>query len=122
MHAADVFCSPSEREGFGIAYIEALAAGCTVIGADHPRSAASEVIGNAGMVVPPTTAAVARALSRSLSGAAATMRPERRAAKFDWNRIAAQTLAVYRAVLDNSLAPQRSELGRSSVDATALSK
>jgi glycosyltransferase involved in cell wall biosynthesis len=121
MHAADVFCSPSEREGFGITYIEALAAGCTVIGADHPRSAASEVIGDAGLAVRPTTAAVTQALSRSLSGVAATTRPERRAAQFDWDRIAAQTLDVYRAVLEETPTPQQSDPNQASVESTALS-
>jgi glycosyltransferase involved in cell wall biosynthesis len=121
MHAAEVFCSPSKREGFGITYIEALAAGCAVIGADHPRSAASEVIGDAGLAVQPTTAAVTQALSRSLSGVAATTRPEQRAAQFDWDRIATQTLDVYRAVLDETPIPQKSEPSRTGVESAALS-
>jgi glycosyltransferase involved in cell wall biosynthesis len=121
MHAADVFCSPSEREGFGITYIEALAAGCTVIGADHPRSAASEVIGDAGLAVRPTTAAVTQALSRSLSGVAATTRPEQRAAQFDWDRIAAQTLRVYRSVLNETSTPRHPEPRRTGLESPALS-
>jgi len=37
MRAADVFASPSTREGFGLTFAEAMAADCSVIAADHPR-------------------------------------------------------------------------------------
>jgi glycosyltransferase involved in cell wall biosynthesis len=63
-----VFASSSIREGFGITYAEAIAADCTVIAADHPSSAASEVIGKAGYLVEPTVSGVAAALDEALSG------------------------------------------------------
>jgi glycosyltransferase involved in cell wall biosynthesis len=47
MRAADIFASPSIREGFGVTFVEAMAADCTVIAADHPDSAADEVIDDA---------------------------------------------------------------------------
>jgi len=111
MHAADVFCSPSEREGFGITYLEALATGCTVVAADHPRSAAAEVIGDAGLAVQPTVDSVSQALSRTLSGGAVPANPEARAARFDWDNIASQTLSVYQSVLGgHGIAPQSAEI------------
>lgn len=119
MHAADVFCSPSEREGFGITYVEALAAGCTVIGADHSRSAASEVIGDAGLVVAPAVGAVTDALKTALSGTEMDTIPEQRAAQFDWDRIADRTVEMYQTVLQDSPARHRSEPNRSSAENAA---
>ena len=54
MRAADIFCSPSTREGFGLTFAEAMAADCTVIAVNHPDSAADEVIDDAGFLVEPT--------------------------------------------------------------------
>ena len=68
MRAAEIFASPSTREGFGITYAEAMAADCIVIGADHPDSAAREVIGNAGFVAEPTVDGVATSLEKAISG------------------------------------------------------
>jgi len=41
--AADVFCFPSEREGFGGVLIEALAVGCPIVGSEIPTTV--EVLG-----------------------------------------------------------------------------
>lgn len=53
--AADVFCFPSEREGFGGVLIEALAVGCPVVASAIPTS--QEVLGrggsSTGILVPP---------------------------------------------------------------------
>jgi len=51
MCAVDVFASPSTREGFGITFVEAMTADCTVIAATHPDSTADEVIDGAGFPV-----------------------------------------------------------------------
>jgi glycosyltransferase involved in cell wall biosynthesis len=100
MQAAEVFCSPSEREGFGITYLEALAAGCIVVGADHEHSAASEVIGDGGLVVEPTERALVEALERALERDT-DLDPEQQAAAFDWDRIADRTLSVYQSALQS---------------------
>lgn len=43
LSAADVFCFPSEREGFGGVLIEALAVGCPIVGSEIPTTV--EVLG-----------------------------------------------------------------------------
>ena len=101
LRAARVFASPSTREGFGITYAEAMAAGCTVIGANHPDSAASEVIGDAGYLTDPTVDDVADALSRALDGYQPPTAPTTRAMRFDWDTVAEETEGVYRRVLDH---------------------
>ncbi|WP_224448733.1 glycosyltransferase family 4 protein [Haloprofundus salilacus] len=95
MRAARVFASPSTREGFGITFAEAMAADCTVIAADHPESAASEVIEDAGYLVDPSTDAVADALDRALQGDRPAQNPRSRAEQFDWDNVANQAEATY---------------------------
>jgi glycosyltransferase involved in cell wall biosynthesis len=70
MRAAQVFVSPSTREGFGITYAEAMAADCIVIAAGHPESAAGEVIGEAGYLVEPTVDGVVEVLDSAIAGSA----------------------------------------------------
>ncbi|QCW05196.1 glycosyltransferase family 4 protein [Natrinema pallidum] len=101
MRAADVFASPSAREGFGITFAEAMAADCTVIAAAHPESAASEVIGDAGFLVSPTVDGVATALERALEGERPSTEPTIQAQQFDWDTIADQAEQCYRqAIID----------------------
>jgi len=83
MRAARVFASPSTREGFGITYAEAMAADCTVIAADHPESAASEVLGDAGILVRPERTALAAALGEALAGERPTTAPRACAATYN---------------------------------------
>ncbi|MFC6722991.1 glycosyltransferase family 4 protein [Halobium palmae] len=99
MHAADIFASPSTREGFGITYAEAMAADCTVIAADHPESAASEVIGEGGYLASPTVEGVADALERALNGERPAQAPTERAKKFDWDNVAKRAETVYQRTL-----------------------
>jgi len=95
MKAASIFASPSTREGFGIAYLEAMAAGCTVIGADHPDSAAGEVINDGGFVVEPTVEALTRVLDRALAGERPPTDPRTVAEQYDWDSIAMRAESVY---------------------------
>lgn len=96
MRAADVFVSPSTREGFGITAVEAMAAGCTVVAVDHPQSAASEVIGDAGVLVPSTDDDLARGLRRALTNPDLPADPVERAGGFDWEPLTDRAAAAYR--------------------------
>jgi len=95
MSAASIFASPSTREGFGITFAEAMAADCTVIAADHPDSAASEVIGDAGFVVDPTVEALRSALNNALQGTRPPDDPVTRAQHYDWDTVALKAETAY---------------------------
>ncbi|WP_136592350.1 glycosyltransferase family 4 protein [Salinigranum halophilum] len=99
MRAADVFVSPSVREGFGITLLEAMAANCTVVTVEHEYSAGSEIVDDAGFVVEPTTGAVARALERALSGERPISSPTEKAAEYDWDAVADQTETFYTSLV-----------------------
>jgi len=100
MQAADIFVSPSTREGFGITFIEAMAADCTIIAVDHPNSAASEVVGDSGFLVAPSVGAVADALSRALRGIRPASDPVNRALQYDWDNVAESACDVYKCALE----------------------
>jgi len=102
MRAAEVFVSPSTREGFGITYAEAMAEDCTVIEADHPESAASEVVGDAGFLTAPTVDDLAAVLEQALQGERPNMEPTVRAQQFDWDTVAEQAAQCYRRAIDGN--------------------
>jgi len=88
-------------EGFGLTPLESLAAGTPVVG--YRAGAVQEVVGDAGILVEPSDPdALGDALIAYLGDEAkqrdlrARARP--RAARFSWDRAAADTLAVYRRV------------------------
>ena len=94
---ASVFCLPSLQEGFGIAFLEAMAAGLAIVGGD--AGAVPEVVthGDVGYLVPPTdVAAVAGAVIRLLGDPALRSRLGDRgrahAARYDWPVVAASFL------------------------------
>jgi glycosyltransferase involved in cell wall biosynthesis len=94
---ADVFCLPSLQEGFGIAFVEAMAAGLPVVAAS--AGAAPEVVqdGVTGLLVSPgDPAAVADALNRLLDDPPTRLRMgaegTRHAERFDLERVARQFL------------------------------
>jgi glycosyltransferase involved in cell wall biosynthesis len=102
MRAADVFASPSTREGFGITFVEAMAADCTVIAADHPDSAADEVIDDAGFLVDPTVESLTGKLNAALSGERQPTNPVERAQRYDWDAVADQAKTAYQRAIDGS--------------------
>jgi glycosyltransferase involved in cell wall biosynthesis len=101
MRAAAIFVSPSTREGFGLTFAEAMAVDCTVIAADHPESAADEVIGDAGFLVEPTIASLTQMLDATLDGSRPPTSPVARAKKHDWDRVAVQAESVYQQTIDH---------------------
>jgi len=95
MCAAEIFVSPSIREGFGITLLEAMAADCTVITVNHEHSAGSEIVGDGGFTVEPTIDGVANALNRVLAGERPAIPPTERAADYDWDVITEKTERYY---------------------------
>jgi glycosyltransferase involved in cell wall biosynthesis len=102
MSAADVFAFPSEFEGFGLPPLEAMACGVPVVSSD--AASLPEVVGDAGVLVPPhDVGAWVSALDRLLDDASLRdrLRAEgiARARTFTWDAAAAKTIEVYRSVL-----------------------
>ena len=100
--AATLFAFPSRYEGFGLGPLEAMACGTPVLASD--ASSLPEVVGEAGLLLPPDDpAAWSEALRRLLDdpGLADRMRAAglARAAEFTWVRTARRTRAVYASLL-----------------------
>ncbi len=103
-NSAEAFLYPSVFEGFGLPVLEAMACGTPVLTSNV--SSLPEVIGSAGMTLPPDDAAVwADALEDIVTNkdwrSMASRRGLERAKQFTWQRTAELTLASYRrAVAD----------------------
>ncbi len=100
--AADLFVYPSLYEGFGLPPLEALACGTPVVTSD--ASSMPEVVGDAGLVVPPLDdEALAGAMARLLEDAdlvaALRLRGLARAREMSWQRVARETAQLYHRVL-----------------------
>ncbi len=100
--ASSAVLIPSRYEGFGLPALEALACGVPVIASNagaHP-----EVLGNTGVLVPPTNSLAWReACQRVLRDDVLRKRMQRdgpeRASRFSWDDCARQTVQVYRRAL-----------------------
>jgi len=100
---ARLLAMPSLVEGFGLPALEALACGTAVVAGK--ASAMPEVVGDAALTIDPTDeAALAEAIHRALTDEPLRAQLHQaglaRAALFSWERTAAETLAVYRTVLE----------------------
>jgi glycosyltransferase involved in cell wall biosynthesis len=91
---AELAVQPSEREGFGLFPLEAMALGLPVVYCESPESAVGELVrdGREGLACAPDADALARALEgllaaperrRQLAEAA-----RRRAEEYSWDRVA----------------------------------
>ena len=99
-NVAHLFVYPSQYEGFGLPPLEALACGTPVVTSD--RSSMPEVVGQAAILVDPTSVkSIADGMQRAIEDSALRDRLHRdgidRARSFSWEKTAEQTLAVYRA-------------------------
>lgn len=99
--AATIFVFPSIYEGFGMPPLEAMACGTPVVTSNS--TSLPEVVGDAGIMVPPTDAdALATAILHLLRNP--TLRVElrergiQRAQMFSWSTTARRTLAVYETI------------------------
>lgn len=97
MSGCAAFCLPSLWEGFGLTAIEAMACGAPVVVSD--RGALPEVVGDAGVVVEPTPAAIAAGLRRAIGDRALGEAGRVRAQRFTWARCADSVLRAIRSVL-----------------------
>jgi len=96
MKAAKVFCSPSVREGFGIASLEALGSGTPVVTIDSPKNAARHLIrdGQNGSIVPLSPHALAEAIMHWTS---VSRKPDtaKLARGYDWHALAKKQVEAY---------------------------
>ncbi|MGD8966553.1 MAG: glycosyltransferase family 1 protein [Anaerolineae bacterium] len=100
---AVAFIFPSRYEGFGLPPLEALACGTPVVGSD--TASLPEVIGNAGVLLPPDDAeGMAGALIQLAIDEDFRAEMGRRAltqsARLSWDRTARATLAAYRDAIN----------------------
>ena len=101
--AAQIAVVPSLYEGFGLPAAEAMACGVPVI--STTGGALPEVVGDAGILVPPRNAdALAAAIKQLLNDKQAQQRMseagrKRVKEKFSWERAARKTVEVYQEVL-----------------------
>ena len=102
--AATIACVPSLYEGFGIPALEAMACGVPLISTSG--GALPEVVGEAGIVVPPADAdALANAITNLLDNPdyrnkLAQAGLERVKSVFNWQRAAREVEGVYREAID----------------------
>jgi glycosyltransferase involved in cell wall biosynthesis len=97
--AAEVFVFPSEREGFGIAALEAIACGVPVVTTDAPDNLATRLVADSGrgVVCAPTASAMARAVGEILDGDGGGTPDRDWLEDHDWSTTTARVAGALRA-------------------------
>ena len=103
--AADVFVLPSWSENFGVAVVEAMAAGCPVVVTDQVAVHTDIAAAGAGLVVPCDPNAIALALCRVLEDGSAretmgTNGQHLTRTHFSPEAVTSRLLAAYRSILN----------------------
>lgn len=95
MKTAKVFCLPSNREGFGIVALEALACNTPVVTSNSPANGAKSLIreDHNGSVVDTTPEALAKALAYWIEQPKQDIASE--VAEYDWDNVAKKQIEVY---------------------------
>lgn len=98
---AEFFVFASNYEGFGLTPLEAMACGTPVISSG--RTSLAEVVGDAGLVIEPTSRAIAAGIVQLASDPALRSdlgaRGLERAKSYSWNTTAERTIEAYRDAL-----------------------
>jgi glycosyltransferase-like protein len=98
-HAADVLALPSLQEGFGLAALEALAAGLPLVASNQPPFTEFLDSGCATLVDPRSEASIEAGLLAALAPHETRRRMgRRRAEQHSWHRVAALHLPLYRSL------------------------
>jgi glycosyltransferase involved in cell wall biosynthesis len=108
---ADVCAYPSLYEGFGLPPLEAMACGTPVVASN--TSALPEVVGTAGILLPPTgvqqwTDALRNVLADPDLAQRMSQAGLQQASRFDWERTASQTVTILEAVARKKIAKRAS--------------
>jgi glycosyltransferase involved in cell wall biosynthesis len=102
--AADVWALSSHTENFGIAVVEAAAAGCPVVISPGVNLAQDLLVDHAGVVAEATPEVFGAALRSLLEDDAERSRLRRAgpewAARYDWSRVAPRLAAMYRGAVE----------------------
>jgi glycosyltransferase involved in cell wall biosynthesis len=102
-----LFVLPSEREGSGIAAMEAMAAGIPFVTVNYPNNASKDLCElNCGLVVEPTDSAIAEAIIQLYNNETLWKKLSENALnvakKYDWDMITNQMEAFFGMVVNNS--------------------
>jgi len=97
MKSSRLFASPSTREGFGMAALEANACGLPVVTVDHKMNAVMDLVKTeTGAICQPTKQALAEAICRTLQKKRKMQgRCIEEAKKYDWEEICRRAERVY---------------------------
>jgi glycosyltransferase involved in cell wall biosynthesis len=99
-----VFCLPSSYEGFGLPYVEAMAAGCPVVATSNPGAAEVLAGGRYGRIVPPERigASLVELLRDPAKRDELSARGRTHAQEYDWEVVCRAYEAVYESVLNTA--------------------